>query len=78
MVSCRRSGSILRSVTTAVDGCTYSPSDTRRWLMKPENGATTATSATAFSASASCARACASEARAVLTFCTEVSAPVCA
>ena len=37
---------------------TYSPSETRRWLMKPENGATTATSATALSASASCARAC--------------------
>ncbi len=33
IVSRRRSGSIFRSVTTAVDGCTYSPSDTRRWLM---------------------------------------------
>ena len=74
----RRSGSTLTSVTTGVDGCTYSPGETLRALIDPSKGAVTATSATAFSACASCARASARDARAVVTLCYEVSAWVVA
>ena len=64
----------MSSFSTGVEGWTYSPTETLRALMNPVNGASTTTSATAFSASASCACASASDARAVATFCVEVSA----